>query len=81
MEKNNILAKLQDIFRDVLDNDEIELTSDSSADEIEEWDSLSHVQIVHEVEEEFGVKFTAYEITSWINVEEMVDCIAKKLAI
>lgn len=80
MENIEILAKLQDIFRDVLDNDGIELTGESSADDIEEWDSLSHIQIVHEIEKEFGVKFTAYEITSWIDVEELVDCIAKKLS-
>lgn len=80
MDKNDILAKLQDIFRDVLDNEEIVLTGETSADDIDEWDSLTHVQIVHEVESEFGVKFTAYEITSWIDIEELVDCIAKKLA-
>lgn len=80
MEKDQILAKLQDIFRDVLDNDDIILECETTADDIEEWDSLSHVQIVHEVESEFGIKFTAYEITSWIDVEELVDCIEKKLA-
>ena len=80
MEKDQILAKLQDIFRDVLDNDNIILECETTADDIEEWDSLSHVQIVHEVESEFGIKFTAYEITSWIDVEELVDCIEKKLA-
>lgn len=79
MEKDQILAKLQDIFRDVLDNDDIILECETTADDIEEWDSLSHVQIVHEVESEFDIKFTAYEITSWIDVEELVDCIKKKL--
>lgn len=79
MESNEILAKLQAVFRDVLDNENIVLRGETTADDIEEWDSLSHVQIVHEVESEFSIKFTAYEITSWIDIEELVDCIAKKL--
>ena len=79
MEKTEILSKLQEIFRDILDNEEIVLENSTSAEDIEEWDSLSHVQIVAEVEKQFGIKFTAYEITSWIDIEELVDCIAGKL--
>lgn len=80
MNNNEILEKLQDIFRDVLDNEEIVLEGETTADDIEDWDSLTHVQIVKEVEGAFGIKFTAYEITSWIDIEELVECIAKKLA-
>lgn len=80
MEKNEILAKLQEVFCDILDNENIVLENSTTADDIEEWDSLAHVQIVAEVEKVFGVKFTSYEITSWIDIEELVDCIAKKLA-
>ena len=80
MDKNEILTKLQEIFRDILENEEIVLTGETTADDIEDWDSLSHIQIVHEAETVFGIKFSAYEITSWIDVEELVDCIAKKLA-
>lgn len=79
MQKKEILAKLQDIFCDILDNEDIILENSTTADDIEEWDSLAHVQIVTEVEKVFGVKFTSYEITSWIDIEELVDCIAKKL--
>ena len=80
MEKNEILAKLQDIYRDILDNDEIILEGETTADDIEEWDSLAHVQIVNEVEKQFGIKFTSYEITSWIDVADLVDCIDSKLS-
>ena len=80
MEKNEILEKLQDILCDILDKEDIVLENATTADDIEEWDSLAHVQIVAEVEKVFGVKFTSYEITSWIDIEELVDCIAKKLA-
>lgn len=80
MEKNEILAKLQDIYRDILDDDEIILEGETTADDIEEWDSLAHVQIVNEVEKQFGIKFTSYEITSWIDIADLVDCIDSKLS-
>lgn len=78
MEKNEILTKVQEIFRDVLDNEEIVLTNETTADDIEEWDSLSHVQLVVAVEKSFKVKFSSKEILSWKNVGEMVDCIMSK---
>lgn len=78
MNKNETLSKVQDIFRDVLDNDEIELSFDTTADDIEEWDSLSHIQLIVAVEKEFKVKFTSKEIMSWGNVGEMLDSILNK---
>ena len=53
MEKTEILVKVQDIFRDVLDNEEIVLNNDTSADDIEEWDSLSHIQLIVAIEKHF----------------------------
>jgi acyl carrier protein len=79
MEKNEVLFEIQEIFRDVLDNEEIELTPESKADDIEEWDSLSNVQIVVAVEHRFGIRFTSAEIPSWRNVGDMIDSIRKKL--
>lgn len=78
MEKIEILEKVQDIFRDVLDNDEIELTTDMSADDIEEYDSLSHIQLVVAIEKSFGIKFNSKEITSWATIGDMIDCITIK---
>lgn len=78
MEKTEILAKLQEIYQDVLDNDEIELTEATTADDVEEWDSLSHVQLVVAIEKEFKLKFTSKEILSWNNVGDLVNCIANK---
>lgn len=78
METKEILVKLQEIFEDVLDIEDLELTRETTADEVEEWDSLSHVQLVVAVEKEFGVKFTSKEIMSWDNVGDMIDCIASK---
>ncbi len=80
MEKSKILEKLQEIFCDVFDNDDIELTVDTVAEDIEEWDSLSHIQLTKEMEKAFGIKLTSREIMSWDNVGEMVDSIAAKLS-
>lgn len=80
MEKTEILVKVQDIFRDVLDNEEIVLNNDTSADDIEEWDSLSHIQLIVAIEKhfKFKIKFTSKEILSWNNLGEMIACIATK---
>jgi acyl carrier protein len=79
MEKTGILAKLQEIYRDVLDNEDIVLTNETTADNIEEWDSLTHVQLVVAIEKDFKIKFTSKEILSWQNVGDLVDCVANKL--
>ena len=78
MEKNEILAKVQEIFKDVLDNEDIVLSPETTADDIDEWDSLSHVQLVVAIEKEFKIKFTSREILSWSNVGDLIDCIARK---
>lgn len=75
MEKTEILEKVQDIFRDVLDNEDIVLNRNDSADDIEEYDSLSHVQLVVAIEKEFNIKFSSKDILSWDNFGEMLDCI------
>lgn len=79
MEKKEILLKVQEIFQDVFDNDEIEVTNDTAAEDIEEWDSLSHIQLIVAIEKAFGIKLTAHEIMSWDNVGEMIDAIQEKI--
>lgn len=78
MNKNELLLRVQDIFRDVLDNEEIEIAFSTTSDDIEEWDSLSHIQLIVAIEKEFKVKFTSKEIMSWDNVGAMLDCILQK---
>lgn len=78
MEKNQILEEVQEIFRDVLDNEDIVLANETVADDIEEWDSLSHIQLIVAIEKHFKVKFTSKEILGWKNVGDMVDCISNK---
>ena len=78
MERSEIYERLNEIFRDVLDNDEIELTDTSRADDIEEWTSLTHIQLIVEIEKAFGIRFKSDEILEWNNVGEMVDSILMK---
>ncbi|WP_302566764.1 acyl carrier protein [Culturomica massiliensis] len=78
MEKSEILKRIQAIFQDVLDNEDIELNAETTAEDIEEWDSLSHIQLIVAIEKEFKIKFTSKEILSWKNVGEMIECIMFK---
>ena len=79
MERKEIFEKLNVIFEDVLDLEGgANLSDETSANDIEEWDSLSHVQLVVAVEKAFKVKFTSSEIMKWQNVGQMVDTILSK---
>lgn len=78
MEKQKILLQVEEIFRDVLDNEEIVLADATTANDVEDWDSLTHIQLIVAIEKHFKIKFTSREILSWNNVGEMVDCILSK---
>jgi len=80
MDKNEVLARVQEIFRDILDEESIILTSETTANDVDEWDSLSHIQLIVAIEKSFKIKFTSREILSWKDVGEMVDNINAKLA-
>lgn len=80
MERKEILSKLNEIFIDVMDLDsDFVLTEDMSADDIDEWDSLSHIQLMVGIEKAFGIKFTAKEVLDWEEVRDCVDSIERKL--
>ncbi|MDA3929061.1 MAG: acyl carrier protein [Prolixibacteraceae bacterium] len=74
----NTIAKLKDIFLDVLDLDELDLTRETTANDVDEWDSLSHIMLIVNIEKSFKIRFTSKEIQRWKNVGEMVDCIEMK---
>ncbi|MES1159962.1 MAG: acyl carrier protein [Bacteroidota bacterium] len=75
----DLIKQLNVIFIDVLDNDAISLTADTTAADIAEWDSLSHIQLVVAIEKHFKIRFTASEIQSWKNIADMVRSIDSKL--
>jgi acyl carrier protein len=78
MEKNAVLTEVQAIFRDILDEEDITLTETTTANDVEGWDSLTHIQLIVAIEKHFKIKFTSKEILSWKNVGEMIDSITKK---
>ena len=67
------------MFRNVFDDDAIVIIPETSADDIEGWDSLSHVNLIIAVELKFNIEFTQQEIRSFSNVGEMEKCIENKL--
>jgi acyl carrier protein len=79
MERSEILKEVNTIFIDTLDNNDIVLNDASQASDIEEWDSLTHIQLVVAIEKHFKIRFTAKEIQSWNNVGEMINSIEGKL--
>jgi acyl carrier protein len=78
MERQEILSQVQDIFRDHLEDDSIVLADATTANDVEGWDSLMHLQLIVAIENHFKVKFTSKEILQWKNVGEMISTIQGK---
>ena len=78
MERQEVFKKLNEIFEETLDLDQVELSEETNANDIEEWDSLANIQLVIAIQKAFNVKFTSTEIISWSNVGDMVNCILSK---
>lgn len=78
MEKEAILIKLTEIFGEVFDLDNPVITPYTVADDIEEWDSLEHINLISAVESTFKMKFKMKEVSTMKNVGEMMDIIAER---
>jgi acyl carrier protein len=78
MERSHMIREINDIFIDILDNEEIDLNESTQAADVDEWDSLNHIQLVVAIEKHFKIRFTSKEIQSWNNVGEMMDTIEQK---
>ena len=76
-----ITEKINNIFRDVLENEEINIKYETTANDVDEWDSLSHILLVVAIEKNFQIEFTAKEIQDFKNVGEMCEGIMLKLKI
>lgn len=72
MQDAEILAALQTIFRNVFDNDAMELTRNTHADDIDGWDSMANITLAVEVEDRFGVKFKTSEMEDLRSVDDLV---------
>ena len=79
MDRNKILETVNEIFIDVLDEEEIVLTRETTASDVEDWDSLTHIQLIVAVEKRFKIKFTTQEIQSFKNVGHFCDEVQRKL--
>ncbi len=77
---DSTLKQINEIFIDVLEDDSIVLSRESTANEVEDWDSLNHIHLVVAIEKHFKIRFTSQEIQSWENLGEIIDCIEGKQA-
>lgn len=79
MQKEEILKRVQDIFIDVFEDDDIVLNYNTTANDVEDWDSLSNILLIVEIENKFKLKFKLEEIYSFKNIGEMSDYIFNKV--
>ncbi len=74
-----IMKELEDLFSEVLEREGVRLSANTTTQDIEEWDSLTHIQLVVAIEKHFNVRFTAEQIQSWKNVGAMCQALQEKL--
>ena len=79
MKQNEIYEKLNEIFRDVFDDETLLLSRNTSASDIEDWDSLAQINIIVNCETSFGLKFNMSDIVDLKNVGDMIDLIERSL--
>lgn len=75
MTREEVFTTLNEVFRDVFDDEAITVTDATTSGDIEDWDSLEHINLIAAVEQEFGMKFSMGQIVTMKNVGEMVDII------
>ena len=79
MSRSEIYDKLTEIFRDFFDDVDIVINDETTSDDIEDWDSLEHINLILAIEQEFGMKFSMGEVTGMKNVGAMVDIIQERI--
>lgn len=78
MTREELFGKVQNIFRDIFDNETLEISDSTNSSDIDDWDSLNHINLVVAVEKEIGIKFSFEELATLKNVGAMVDLMLKK---
>lgn len=81
MDRRDILNRVNGVFHEIVDDGAVCLSEATVPADVEEWDSLTHIQLVVAVEKHFDIKFASDEILAWKNVGEMVDCIVTKASV
>ena len=79
MNREEVYEQLTQVFRDVFDNKDITINDNTTADDIDEWDSMEYINLIIAVEEEFSIKFTMGQVNGMKNVGEMVGLIIEKV--
>lgn len=79
MTRGEVFEKLDEVFQDVFDDEEITVNDETTAADIEGWDSLEHINLIVAVENKFGMKFNMGEVGTMKNVGEMADIILKRI--
>ena len=79
MNRDQIFEKLTAVFQDIFDDEDISISENTTAADIEDWDSLTHIMLLSAVEDEFSVKFDMKAVLGLKNVGEMVDLIEELL--
>ena len=79
MSREEVFNGVQDIFRDIFDEDDMIIEDSTNSDDIEDWDSLNHINLVSAIEKEFKIKFALGELTTLKDVGAMVDLMMEKL--
>ena len=79
MNRTEIFDKVQEVFREVLEDEELIIKEEYNASDIAEWDSLTHILLVVETEKKLGVKFLSSEIANWKDIGAMISAIQTKI--
>lgn len=79
MSKDEILAKINDILKDIFDDETLVITYDTTANDVADWDSLNHINVISSIESEFGIDFNMEEVVNFRNVGDMVDKVIEKI--
>ena len=75
----DVLSKVQEIFRDIFDDETLVLTKEKTANDIEDWDSLAHINIIASCEADFKIKFSIDEVVAFRCVGDFIDSIEGKI--
>lgn len=78
MDREKVNARLTEVFRDVFDDEDLEINDNTTADDIEAWDSLEHISLVSAVEKAFKMRFTMKEVSGMKNVGEMISILCER---
>ena len=79
MNRSQILKEINDIFIEIIDDKDVVLSESTTAEDIDEWDSLTHIQIIVSLEKHFKLRFESQEIQEWKNIADIINSVIEKL--